>query len=365
MQFARRGGHLNGKKILPRNVNGHIQALRLQLISKDLDNDKAKWVKKEEKAGGQSCLTQGKIRPPAIVDSSATLRIEPIECINKTEAQAITPMVVDRKGDESGDVPAPGLDDRVAPLPGRISFSADTSFIEGPDRPRWTKPLKPWDTVYRAGEDSDPTLEPTSKWPSGELPPEIELFNFTTMEGGMRRVANVDDDWKSDYLLDACVDLDMHIPCTSGPRPLDSCWVFENPALSPELVPFAQGYMRVQEVTPSCDMNVLYQQALGVLRGGGSERMSQQAAAALIMWADRHPRAAGKSEEQMVIWGDRYPCIDYVAQELSIGDLYFLRIDMGYEIPLGVHLRTSLIEPGEVGKNVCVHLALGMEWMDI
>ena len=36
-QLARRGGHLTGKKIQPRDVDGHVQALRLQLIAKDLD----------------------------------------------------------------------------------------------------------------------------------------------------------------------------------------------------------------------------------------------------------------------------------------------------------------------------------------
>ena len=50
MQLPRRGGHLAGKKIQPRNVNGHVQALRRQLIAKDLDKDKVKRVKKE-KAG--------------------------------------------------------------------------------------------------------------------------------------------------------------------------------------------------------------------------------------------------------------------------------------------------------------------------
>ena len=47
MQLARRGGHLAGKKIQPRNVDGHVQALRLQLTSKDLDPPqwKPKWKK--------------------------------------------------------------------------------------------------------------------------------------------------------------------------------------------------------------------------------------------------------------------------------------------------------------------------------
>ena len=61
---------------------------------------------------------------------------------------------------------------------------------------------------------------------------------------------------------------------------------------------------------------------------------------------------------------ERYPRNDYTAQELPIGQLHFLRIDMGFEIPLGVHLRTALGEPGKIEKNqcVCVHLALGLEW---
>lgn len=342
-----------GKKILPRNVNGHIQALRLQLISKDLDSDKAKWVKKEEKAGGQDDLSKANAPLSVIIVPMDALKLDSTMCNDKETTQNV-PVVDVSNEEKSEDVLAPELDDNVAPLPGSIRFSADTAFIEGPDRPRWTEPLKPWDTVYRAGEDSELTIAPPAKWSPGALPPEIEQFNFTSMEDGMRGVFNVDDGWKSDYLLDTCADLDFHIPSTNESRPLDSRSVVENPALVPELVPFVQEYMRLQEVTPSCDLHVLYRQDLGVLRDGGSEHMSQQAAAALIMWSERHPRSAGKNEEQMVNWGDRYPCIDYVAQELSIGDLYILRIDMGYELPLGAHLGAALWEPGKIEKNQCV-----------
>ena len=123
--------------------------------------------------------------------------------------------------------------------------------------------------------------------------------------------------------------------------------------------------MRQPETTPISDMGVLYMEALGKLRADGSERMTQQAAAALIMWSARHPREAGRIHEQAVGWGGRYPCIDYVAQELPIGNIHFSRVDMGYEIPLSLHLRTALGEPGKVEKNqcACVPLALGMEWM--
>ena len=37
MQLVRRGCQLTGEKIQPRDAGGHVQALRLQLVSKDLD----------------------------------------------------------------------------------------------------------------------------------------------------------------------------------------------------------------------------------------------------------------------------------------------------------------------------------------
>ena len=62
--------------------------------------------------------------------------------------------------------------------------------------------------------------------------------------------------------------------------------------------------------------------------------------------------------------GDRYDCVDYAARELAVGGLHFLRIDMGYEIPLGKKMRKASGEPDKVEKNqcVCAHLALGLGW---
>ena len=242
--------------------------------------------------------------------------------------------------------------DLMESLPCSISFSADTSFKETPGRPRWTKPLKPWDTVYRAGEEVSLAVDDGPKWSSDELPPEVDSFNFTSLEDGMRRLANVTDDWTSDYLADVCVDLDMHSNCAVGRHPVDMWWLSGNPAIRPELVPFVKDHMSQQETTPSCDMDALYQQSLGLLRNEGSDRMAQRAAAAaLIMWSERHPRAAGKALAQTVGRGDRYPCIDYVAQELSIGNLYFLCIDMGYELPLGLHTQNRFWGTCEVGEE--------------
>ena len=59
MQLARRGGHLTGKKIQPENADGHVQALRLQLLSKDLDIPQPKWWwGKKDKAGGAATWEQ-------------------------------------------------------------------------------------------------------------------------------------------------------------------------------------------------------------------------------------------------------------------------------------------------------------------
>ena len=52
MRLERRGGHLAGKEIPPKNADGHLQALGLQLIAKDLDKAVPRWVKKD-KEGGQ------------------------------------------------------------------------------------------------------------------------------------------------------------------------------------------------------------------------------------------------------------------------------------------------------------------------
>ena len=52
MKLSHRGGHLTGEKIQPKNADGHVQALRLQLIAKDLDKAAARWVRKD-KAGGE------------------------------------------------------------------------------------------------------------------------------------------------------------------------------------------------------------------------------------------------------------------------------------------------------------------------
>ena len=86
----------------------------------------------------------------------------------------------------------------------------------------------------------------------------------------------------------------------------------------------------------------------------GAENDKQRASAALVMWNERHPRSAGGQPQDHISWGDRYPRIDYSAQELTIGDLAFLCIDMGYELPLSTHLRSALSEPDKLERNQCV-----------
>lgn len=78
------------------------------------------------------------------------------------------------------------------------------------------------------------------------------------------------------------------------------------------------------------------------------------APAAIIMWNERHPRTAGKYWGEHVGWGERYPGVDYAAQEQMVGDLHFLRTDVGIELPLGLHLRTSLGEQDKLERGRCV-----------
>ena len=240
---------------------------------------------------------------------------------------------------------------------------------ETPDRPKWAKTLEPWATVYRAWGDAAVLAENSAstqpKWQEEVLPTDIGVFDFTPMEDGMRRIASLTDNWKADYLTEPCVDLELSAICVSCTRPVGDWWTSEVPSRSPELSPFIKEYMKQHESFPKSEMGVRYQEALDRLQSEGTERMKHQATAAQIMWSARHPRSAGKRWAQTFGWGERYPRIDYTAQELSIGNLYFLRIDVGFEIPIGQHLRTASGEQDKLEKNqrVCVHIAPGMEWL--
>ena len=108
----------------------------------------------------------------------------------------------------------------------------------------------------------------------------------------------------------------------------------------------------------------LYQRALQSLVDHGARPDRQLASAGLILWVQRHPRTAGRNCEAGVTWGERYPCIVQTAQELNVGSLHFLSVDMGFLVTLSSTIRMALGEPEVVGRNqrVCLHVALGLEW---
>lgn len=123
--------------------------------------------------------------------------------------------------------------------------------------------------------------------------------------------------------------------------------------------------MKQCETSNVLDLGFVSQESLQRMCQDGTETSTPQASDALITWSERHPRTDGETLARHVGWGDRYPSIDYTAQELPIGNFQFLCVDMGFEPPLGVHLRTALGEPDKIERNqcVCAHLALGMEWV--
>ena len=181
-----------------------------------------------------------------------------------------------------------------------ITFSPDTSFDEATARPAWTKPIKPWGTAYRDGElaqEEEEDINDETMWPSESLPPGISTFNFTTMDAGMRRIISVGDDWEADYLADPCVDLELYQPCAPNIHPVDDWWSSDVPEISADLIPFVRECMTQREVAPICDFGVWFQESLGRLRTEGTDKTTQQAASAQIMWTERHPRSAGR------VWG--------------------------------------------------------------
>ena len=58
-------------------------------------------------------------------------------------------------------------------------------------------------------------------------------------------------------------------------------------------------------------------------------------------------------------------CIDYTSQLISVGDLNWLVIDFGENLPLGDKLRMALSEGGKIERNqrVVLHLAAAYEWV--
>ena len=107
-----------GKKIQPRNVDGHLQALRLQLIAKDLDSPQPKrvWRKKESVAGGVTTNQSGEAECVA-------LQCNTMECGN--------PKTLETETDKKGEIAR------------ALTFAPDTVLVEKPDYHKWTKPLKP------------------------------------------------------------------------------------------------------------------------------------------------------------------------------------------------------------------------------
>ena len=91
-----------------------------------------------------------------------------------------------------------GIDEQVNPKKVTIS-SEDIKYLENKtmtSAPKWAKPIKPWDTVYFAGEiksdESDRNVS-ASQWEEGALPMHLEMFNFTPLEEGLRRSASISD----------------------------------------------------------------------------------------------------------------------------------------------------------------------------
>ena len=94
MQLARRGGHLARRKFHPKNVGGHVHAIRLQLIAKDLDAPHPKWWKKKDKNVGETQPNRT-VEKPIPLQETATEHKEGTESAPSPQFQDMQMHMVD------------------------------------------------------------------------------------------------------------------------------------------------------------------------------------------------------------------------------------------------------------------------------
>ena len=198
------------------------------------------------------------------------------------------------------------------------------------------------------------------KWENDVLPPDIEACNFASMEDGVRRTIAANDSWKADYMTEPLYELERLTAEVPELHAVHAWRPTEMPAVRPELVPFIKEYMKQDGAHNVLHHGCVFQGAIQRICQDGAATSMQQATDALIMWTERHPKMAGKVLGKHVGWGGRYPSSDYTAQELSIGNLQFLCVDMGFGLPIGVHLRTAL--GNQINANGIILFARIWRW---
>ena len=228
---------------------------------------------------------------------------------------------------------------------------------------------KPRGTVYRACDGTERPIATHSldedevnngPMKHTNLPVGLTRFNFAPLGDGARRVLVLNEDWIGDAVSHPTHM--MALDCDPSWDGAGQWWEDERPVLRNRLVPFVKDHMRETKVREVDQYGCLFQDALINQQSGGMTYYTMDASDALIMWGARHPRTAGGRPTLHVRWGDRYPSVDYASQELTIGNLSFLCVDMGFALPLSTHLRTALNEPDTVKRNQCVfaHIALAL-----
>ena len=157
---------------------------------------------------------------------------------------------------------APMIDNsQIDDMESRLNFPMDTLMEEAPATPKWSKPIKPWGTAYRSGEEEGGASHCTnlqhSKWGSDILPAGDEEFTLTSMEDGGRRVVSPTENWKADYLKESRVGVELLPMFAADLHPVDIWGSPEIPAIRPELIQIVNEYMRQQDTSPPRDQGVL------------------------------------------------------------------------------------------------------------
>ena len=92
------------------------------------------------------------------------------------------------------------------PAGGEKSAMADPNVM-APISAKWSKPRRPWGTVYWADKSSVPLQVYTQAghddqlaWAEGMIPADLHQVNLKTMEEDLRRTVTSHDEWKSEYI---------------------------------------------------------------------------------------------------------------------------------------------------------------------
>ena len=321
MHLARRGGHKSEKRILPADVDGRVQSLRLQLIQQDAQH-----------------IPSG---PPA---TKPNRRFQYVRVKEKSKASGARTTLVDTSSNIASTNP-PGEEGRGKPqhIPIDVVNNLVNNMGAGASG----------ETICVAISEPTTMKLPSSNTPTdlrGVVPADLLTVNTTAMEGAARKLVHPDD-----QLLTRETHAQTRYPAEPIISPqmeaADRWCARSQVPLPEELLPVIKH--RILNSMPDDQSGGLSEdwmyttlgEALTFVSKTGPKKEAQKALAGLAVLHDVHPiRARDGRTSPPIHFGELVTCTDYTAQRVSIGELVWESADFGELLPLGDKLRQALSE---------------------